>query len=297
MTLKSEQKLQEICDLLHEGNSYSTAARLAGVKPRTVFHWLKLSAADDPDFLIRYMGDDEPTQFCNAAALARKALHFDMRANFERRNLLGWDEVVTFGGAVQYQVDVRTVGWTPDEREAYGFRKDGYAENSKGEVIPLTIHREPPVAAVLATLAMSFPEEYTPASTQNINVVNSDTGVQRAAAIDGQKIAIPPKPPRPEALPAPEPSAVEDADYQDLLGPDPEAKPATDTDPAALPIPPGIQPDDRVVEPVIRTATPPEYSSQPNPILRTGARQRSPLELSLLAELDKSLAKAKGTPS
>jgi hypothetical protein len=284
MTLKTEAKLLEICDLLAQGNSYSNAGRISGVSPRTVFQWLKMSAAGDEDFVINYMGED--LQFTAAAALARKALHMDLRANFEKRNLLGWDEVVTFQGRVQYVVDTRVVGWSEEDREAFGFRRDGYLEDAKGCVIPLTIHREPPIAGVLATLAMSFPEEYV--SAQNINVTNTDTaGVRIAAPIDGTKIAVPLKPARPAEIEAP----VEDGEYEDLLGPvpvdddEPEG-PGKDVDePEPAPLVPTPVSAPRA-DPVVREAVPANLQPTPQIELLAPNRPMSPLLRDLISRVD-----------
>jgi hypothetical protein len=306
MTLKTETKLLEICDLFASGFTYSDCARISGVAPRTLFMWLRNSTAGiDPDLIINYM--EEPMQFAQAMALARKVLHMQVRSALETRSALGHAEPIFFQGRPSWVEDERCVGLDEDTRDMLGYPRDGLLRDENGNRVQHTLWHQPPIAAALRVLEMSFSEEYTP--TQNINTINSDTGVKNATPVTGEKIEVPPKPTRPviedKSSPVPSPSPtggpVEDADYQDLLGPqpvgsEPEAKPATDTDPAAPVVTPGIQPDDRVVEPVmIRTATPPEYSSQPNPLLspRTG-RQRSALEMSLLAELDKTLAK-KGT--
>lgn len=272
MTLKSEAKLLEICDLFASGFTYSDCARISGVAPRTLFMWLRNSAANsDESLIIPYMGEE--MQFAQAMALARKVLHMQVRSALETRSALGHDEPIFFQGRPSWVEDERCVGIDdPDVREMMGYARDGYLRDEQGRRVQHTIHHEPPIAAALRVLEMSFNEEYTPSS--NINVVNSDTGVAVGAPITGEKLTVPSRPARP-ALPAP--TVEPDADYTDLLGPAPNATPATDTDPAAPPTAPPIQPEDRVDPgPMIPETTPAEYSPR---------RSLSPEELALLARL------------
>jgi hypothetical protein len=215
VTLKTEVKLLEICDEIAGGLSYNSSARACGVAPRTLFQWMKQSNAGDEDFIIEYLG--ERMQFSQALAFARKALHMEARSRFERRSALGHDEKVFFQGMPTWVEDERTVGWTPDEREAFGFERDGLLRDERGFRVQHTIHHEPPIAAALRVLEMSFGEEYTP--TVNTNVINKDTGVLQVPRA-GEKVAIPPKPVRPqleyqpdEGSDGPEPvQAIQDAD-------------------------------------------------------------------------------------
>lgn len=220
VTLKAEEKLLEICDAFASGLSYNNSAKYCGVAPRTLFQWLKMSNAGDPSFIINYC--DEQMQFARAMALARKMIHMEIRARLERRSMLGHDEPVFFQGVPTFKPDLRVVGWTEDEREAFGFRRDGLLENEKGKVVQNTIHHEPPIAAQLRVLEMSFSEEYTPSS--NVNVVNKDTGVLRANPVT-EKMAVPPKPIRPELSAPVELEVLPDEpkeNIEDLLGPLPE---------------------------------------------------------------------------
>lgn len=276
--LKSEAKLLEICDMFASGLSYRSSAKACGVASRTLFQWLKQSNAGDEDFIITYC--DEQMQFSQAMALARKMLHMEVRANLERRSMLGHDEPIFFGGMPTFKPDFRTVGWTEDEREAYGFPRDGLLRDEQGRVIQNTIHREPPIEAVLRVLEMSFGEEYTP--TTNTNIINKDTGVSRADPISN-KMAVPPKPVRPqlEVL-----SDVPADEIDDLLGPEPEPvespdeddEPQQDAIPASTAIDPG---------PVIKEPTPAEYAPTVIPLIapRSG-RPLSPLELDLIRRKD-----------
>jgi hypothetical protein len=285
MTIKSEKKLLELCDLFAAGYNYSTAFKMADISVRTGFMWLRKSAANDPDFLVTYM--DEEMQWSQAMGLARKILHMEIRSRLERRSALGHDEKVFFGGMPTFQPDLRCVNWSEADRLAYGFRADGLFEDENGCVVQNVIHHEPPIAAQLRVLEMSFGEEYTP--TVNQNIVNSDTtGVSRAPPIDGLKGPVPPRPVRP-TLPAP---AVEDGDYADLLGPEPDVvKPDDVVEPDVQeqlgtkgPVEPNgsREPSPRIVEP-----TPAAYASEPNPIL--ARRPLSAADLAILGRTNRKV--------
>jgi hypothetical protein len=268
---KSPTTLLAICDSFANGLSYSGAALANGVKPRTIFTWLKLSNAGDPDFEIEYMG--EVMQWVQAMALARKALHMEVRARLEARSMLGHAEPIFFQGRPSWVEEEATVGWTEDEREDLGFARDGLKRDANGNRIQHVLWHQPPIAAALRVLEMSFGEEYTPAS--NVNIVNQDAAVMRVAGAAG-KVAVPPKPVRPqlEVLPGAglgtEPPDEPDLGNDDLLGPEPVVA----VEPEPEPAPP--RPVD--TGPMIRTATPPEYTSEPAPLLRP----LTPLQLSLL---------------
>jgi hypothetical protein len=262
MTLKSQATLLAIVDDYAGGLTYSGAALANNVKPRTVFHWMLLSTKGDPDFLIDYMG--EQRQFVECLALGRKQLSMNLRAKFEATCLLGWEERVFFQGRPTWVEEEATLDWTPDEREAFGFARDGLKRDANGNRIQHTIHHAASVAAQIKALEVSFPEEFTPSS--NINVINSDTGVMRAAPITGEKVAVPLKPVRP-AIEAP----AEDADYQDLLGPDPdEDAPTSGNDPEVEGPDVSIGNDfEKAAEPGPRIAepTPAQYASTPDALL------------------------------
>jgi hypothetical protein len=265
MTLKTEAKLLEICDAFASGLSYRSSAKACGVSPRSLFQWLKLSTAGDEDFIVEYLG--ERMQFSQAMALARKALHMELRSNLERRSALGHDERVFFAGMPTWQPDPRVVGWSEDDREAYGFPRDGLLRDKNGACIQNVIHHEPPIAAALRVLEMSFGEEYTPSS--NVNLINKDTGVQVAAPVSA-KLVVPPKPERPQLEYRPDPvprsgadTEAKEAEIENLLGPEPVAEDASrDDDDEPEPVAAAIDPG-----PVIKEPTPPKYAPGLNPLI------------------------------
>ena len=106
--------------------------------------------------MLDFLGSRVP--FHTAINTARKILHHEARIDFEKRATLGHEERVTFQGRQMYRENLLTVGWTEDEREALGFERDGLLRNEKGEVMPLTTHVEPPVAATLLMFPWLSPE-------------------------------------------------------------------------------------------------------------------------------------------
>jgi hypothetical protein len=295
MTLKTEEKLLEICDLFAAGFSYTACAKSAGVAPRTLFMWLRNSAAGtDPDLIINYM--EEPMQFAQAMALARKILHMSVRSALESRSAMGHVEPIFFQGRPSWVEMEEAVGLDEDTRALLGYPRDGLLRDEQGRRVQHVLVHQPPIAAQLRVLEMSFSEEYTP--TQNINTINSDTGVARAAPIDGEKIAAPARPPRPVIE---DKSPVVDGDFEDLLGPEPGAEglgtepvtpatPATGTDPDAPVIVQPIQPGDRASV-MIRTPTAANLAPALDPLIRPNVTGRplSELERDLLSNLPSSL--------
>ena len=316
MTLLSEETMLAVIDGLSAGLSYSGAALGAGVRPRTLWYWIKQSQSGDEQYMLEFLGSRVP--FHTAINTARKILHHEARSRFEKRATLGHEEAITFQGRQMYRENLLTVGWTEDEREALGFERDGLLRNEKGEVIPLTSHVEPPVAATLALLSMAFAQEYTP--KQRIETGPIATGVIQPKPMTGPP-AIPPAPIMPELEILAEP----ERSLEEILGEEPEVElpDLPDDEPelsvsgvdvvdraqvAALPrtsVPPGfaaefarlvergaIRPDGATVGTVtapvvIQTATPSEYQPTSAPILAPRSKL-SAAELSLLSRLPAS---------
>jgi hypothetical protein len=279
VTLKTEAKLLEICDAYASGFSYNTSAKFCGVSPRTLFSWLKASNSGEEDFIITYC--DEQMQFAQAMALARKMVHMEVRANLERRSMLGHDEKVFFQGLPTWVEDERCAGMDLETRLMLDYPADGLLRDERGFRVQHTIHHEPPIAAALRVLEMSFGEEYTPSLNQNI--INKDTGVLQALPITGDKIAVPPKPVRPEALSAP---VDEPGDFEELLGPEPQEEPVPDDEPPAPAPGPRSGADPSPIDPGPRISepTPPGYAPAVNSLI--SPRSLSPLELDLLRRKD-----------
>jgi hypothetical protein len=304
--------------------TYSDAARSVGVAPRTFWFWVKQSQSQADDALIiNFLG--EPTPFHKAVNAARRMLFHEMRSRFEKRSLLGHDEPIFFSGMPTWRPDPRCVGWTEDEREAFGFRRDGLLEID-GQVVQNVVHHEPPVAAVLRALEVAFAGEYIPNTKSTVTqTINGMVGVQVAKPMSGPP-AIPPAPvpPQLEVLSEPEP---EPDDLSDLLGDEPEPEgdepePEGDEPEADMPddepelrpeavenieratatraIPPGWRVELEKLaarnapkpETVIRQSSPPEYAPEPSPLIRPTDGGRRPLsadEAALLSRLPGNL--------
>lgn len=257
MTKRSAETMIAICDALASGMSYSGAAQSCGIGVRTFWEWIKASQAGNPDYVIEYLG--EPIAFHKACNAARRILMHNLRSSFERRALLGHDTIITFQGAICWRVDPRTVGWSEDEREAFGFERDGLLRNERGETIPLTEHHEPPVAAVLRVLEVGFPNEYRPTSNVNSNVSISGSttvGIAIAKPMAGP-VPVPPPPPLPQLEVLPETDA--------LTVPETDDEPAdavTDTAPEEFT---PDEPEPVQIDRVIREPAPAQYAPLPMP--------------------------------
>lgn len=312
----SEETMLAICDNLAAGLSYSGAALSAGIAPRTFWFWIKQSQSGDEQYTLDFLGERVP--FHKAVNGARRILFHEMRARFERRSLLGHTEKVFFSGMPTWKPDPRCVGWTEDEREAFGFRRDGLLEVD-GQVIQNEVEHQPPVAAVLHALSVGFPE-YISKSKSDVTVQGAiSVGVIRGEKMSGPPIVPPaPVPPQLEVLP-------DDPDLAELLGEEDDAPELPDLPDDEVELSPaGVEVVDRTavaaipagyrdsfarlvergaitpdgvtvgttVAPVIRAALPPEYQAVPDPLIRPTDGGRSPLsdsEKALLQRMPTSL--------
>jgi hypothetical protein len=245
MTLKSQNRFTSILDDLAKGMSYSGACQSNGVSYRQFFDWVRSSQKPDCDetLMVDFLGSRVP--FFKAVNASRTMLHHEARSRFERRSLLGHDEPIFFSGMPTWQPDKRTVGWTEEEREAYGFRRDGLLEVN-GSVVQNVAHVEPPVAAVLRLLEVAFPDEYIPATKSTVtSTINGVVGLQIAARQFGPP-AIPAPPPRPPEL------EILPDDLDDILGE--LAEPAGTPEQVE---PDEVEPDEPAPPPVEPTQSPP----------------------------------------
>jgi hypothetical protein len=120
-----------------------------------------------------------------------------------------------------FKPDLRCIGWSETEREAFGFRRDGLLEDENGCVIQNTVHHEPPIALQLRVAEMAFPKEYRPGVNSSVDVNHSGVvGIQHAkpANYSAGPPRVPPPPVAPQVLAAPEPEP--EIDIDDLLGPE-----------------------------------------------------------------------------
>jgi hypothetical protein len=193
--------------------------------------------------MMDYLGSR--VQFAQAINAARRIALHEMRGRMEMKSVLGYDEPIFYNGMPTWQPDPVTVGWTPEEREALGFRADGLLEVD-GKVVQNTIHHEPPVALQLRVAEMAFPKEYRPGVNSSVDVNHRGTvGIQHSKPTNysAGPPTVPPPPVPPPALrpgklpqlgvmnapdelqiPETEPdddTVATDDDLEDLLGPEP----------------------------------------------------------------------------
>jgi len=209
--------MAQIADLYAGGLSLNNCAKRMGIAPRTLHSWLKLSREDDPSTMVTYL--DNEVQLCQAMEMARQILYMNMRSNFEARMATGFDETpIYFQGRPQFVEDERCLNFTPDEREAYGFERDGILRDSRGRRVREVLRTPVPVAGVLASLAMAY-DEWTPKSKSESTVTYVKTQGVTVVPAPTAPPTIPERPKIPELEVLPEPQAT-DGDLTDLLGPD-----------------------------------------------------------------------------
>ncbi|MCU1340394.1 MAG: hypothetical protein JWO19_5975 [Bryobacterales bacterium] len=192
---KTPETLIAICDTVASGSlSYQKAAMVCGVAPRTFWLWIKLSQQNDETLMLDFLGSR--VQFAQAINAARRIALHEMRGRMEMKSVLGYDEPIFYNGMPTWQPDPVTVGWTPEEREALGFRADGLLEVD-GKVVQNTVHHEPSVALQLRVAEMGFPKEYRPGISQSVDVHHSGVvGIQHAKPTN-YSAGPPPVPPPP----------------------------------------------------------------------------------------------------
>jgi hypothetical protein len=293
MTTKPETMIA-ICDTIASGiMSYSKACAMNGLPSSTFWDLIKRSQSNDERLVIEYLG--EQIQFAKAVNAARRMALHEMRGRMEQKSIFGYDEPVFYMGEPTWKRDPRTVGWTEDEREAFGFSRDGLLRDENGACIQNVIHHEPPIALQLRVAEMAFPTEYRPGTNNTVAVSGGAVvGVQMMKPSNGPP-KIPPAPPLPQLEVIREtdelavPEMADDEEITDVTDTPPDDDPAQDDFTPLPPQPPAPEP-----ERVIREATPEQYQPTPQivplaPVERAG-RPLSDLERDLLT-------RARGTPA
>jgi hypothetical protein len=230
---KTPETLRAICETIASGiTSYSAAARANDVSVNSFWGWIRRSQlGDDPALVIKFLGETNVPFHVAVHAARRIALH-EMRGRMEMKSILGWDEKIFFSGMPTWQPDPACVGMTEEEREFFGYPKDGLLRDENGSVIQNTIHHEPPVALQLRVAEMAFPREYRPGINQTLEATHTVKGIQHAKPFNyaDRPPPVPPPPPRP-MLEAPADNGTE-AEFEEILGPEPEpAEPPDDVRP------------------------------------------------------------------
>ena len=97
--------------LVHDPN-VTHAAKAIGCQTMTLYRWLKLSRDGAPEFQNLEWQSETGSfhQFFEYAVRAQ----INLIEQTAKTNALGFDEVVTFQGNVQYQIDPKLVGESDD---------------------------------------------------------------------------------------------------------------------------------------------------------------------------------------
>ena len=151
MAKHTPKPLAAICDRLIAQPYLKPAARSVGIDPSTLFAWLEKSRADPP--------------FHQHVAAAMRMSVLLIESNARELALNGFDEVVTFQGRVQYELDPRYVGVDDDTMVKLRLNKPSveyhrYRRDADGNAIPLKVRRKPSDALVTTVLRAHFRKLY-----------------------------------------------------------------------------------------------------------------------------------------
>jgi hypothetical protein len=164
---KSPENLLIVLNSMVDNPKLSVAARKIGVSTMTIYRWLKMSRDGAPEF--------QDVEWCGERGSFHQFYEYAQHAQINeieqtaKHNALGFDEVVTHDGAVQYQIDPKLVGMSDEMLEDFGY-PDRYLRNERGEVIPLTVKRKPSDALVIKMLSAHKPELYGERSRVDVNM-------------------------------------------------------------------------------------------------------------------------------
>src|SRR5665213_527531 len=164
---KSPENLLIVLNSMVDNPKVSIAARKIGVSTMTLYRWLKMSRDGAPEF--------QDIEWCGERGSFHQFYEYAQHAQINeieqtaKHNALGFDEVVTHDGAVQYQIDPKLVGMSDEMLEDFGY-PDRYLRNERGEVIPLTVKRKPSDALVIKMLSAHKPELYGERSRVDVNM-------------------------------------------------------------------------------------------------------------------------------
>jgi hypothetical protein len=235
----TQDRLYAALSLIERGIVQPTKIAMGiNIAYRTYCNWQVRSNRDpnDPAFLVTYAG--EVMSFAKAISLATRLAMIELRGMVIQYSIHGREEVTTDHGQIVWQLEPATVGWTPSEREALGFRADGLKVGTDNLPMPVTVHKLAPIKLQMRALATAFSEwRESKVSEQNITVAgNVGVGIAfRPAAT----YAGPPPPVLAEpAVPAIEDQSggdieVEDGDFEEIAEPVEIAEPEPEREPTA----------------------------------------------------------------
>jgi hypothetical protein len=266
------ENLIALCDALASNPTYASAARKIGVNERTVWRWLKASAAGAPEFVFEYLDETLPLHLHVKTAIKQSVLAVEARARDIGLN--GWAEPVFFQGRPQFKEreDIVAAGHaelSPDDLEFLYGQRDTFERDSKGNRIQLTVMHRPSANDLALVLKAHLPKLYGDHKTVDVNhgggvlVVGS-----RAPAPIPAPVATPAALPPPKvaaavveaiaevAIESVPDNVIDESDPDEIVGGKPYHEPEL----------PGPSPDDDLAEGIGHDA-PPVPIVEPEPAL------------------------------
>jgi hypothetical protein len=163
MSKHTPKTLAAICDRLVAHPYLKPAARSIGIDPSTLFAWLDKSRADPSS--LSFVWSDVKAPFHEHVAAAMRMSVLMIESNAREMALNGFEEVVTFQGRVQYELDPRYVGVDDDTMVKLGLDQPSveyhrYRRDADGNAIPLKVRRKPSDALVTVLLRAHFRKLY-----------------------------------------------------------------------------------------------------------------------------------------
>ena len=109
------------------------AALAAGIHPKTLAYWIRRSEAGDDGYDIKWQGITQ--RFHEHCESAIDEADQNLKDEWRRRAIDGYEKVLTSRGRVVYKIDQELVG--------LGFQgPDAYLKDENGKPVPETVHKE-----------------------------------------------------------------------------------------------------------------------------------------------------------
>lgn len=171
--------LPDILDLAAEGATDTEIGRALNITPRSLWNYMRKSLNGDEDMICEWAGVTAPYHEHRRAALKLNASLIEQKLRSIALN--GTQTPLSYQGQPTYKEIEAVVGWTPDEREALGFARDGLERDASGARIPLTIYTPPPPALLIKVAESFYPKTYGKSVDHNLNVAGVlRLGMERA---------------------------------------------------------------------------------------------------------------------
>ena len=122
-----------VLNFLRERPILYLAALAAGIHPKTLAYWIRRSEAGDDGYDIKWQGLTQ--RFHEHCESAIDEAHQNLKDEWLRRAIDGYEKVLTNRGRVVYKIDQELVG--------LGLQgPDAYLRDENGKPVPETVHKE-----------------------------------------------------------------------------------------------------------------------------------------------------------